>query len=85
MNKLYTFPNCGKCTQTKEFLGKRGVEYEEVNAGIGTGRMDFMAFYKEHKEDIKRENGQVILPILVLESRVVQGFENISSHYQNEN
>ena len=79
-NKLYTFPNCTKCAEVKEILENKGIPYQEINAGIGSGRKDFQEFYNENKDSIERESGQIVLPILHLNSEeVIQGLEKITN------
>lgn len=80
--ELFTFPSCDKCYKAKEILDAKGVDYEEVNSGLGKGRKRFQQFYREYRESIKRdETGQTLLPILLKDSEMYQGLEEISSHF----
>ena len=80
-NKLYTFPGCIECTKVKEILNKKEkFFYQEINAGLGSGRKDFQEFCKNNKNSIEREEGQIILPILYLNSgEIQQGLEKIAN------
>ena len=78
MNKLYTFPNCSKCSEVKKLLEEKGIKYNEVNTGIGSGRNEFNEFYKKNKDRIERDNGGIILPIFVSDSEILQGLEKIA-------
>jgi glutaredoxin len=75
---LFTFPNCEKCREIKNYLKEKQVKYEEVNAGLGEGRAKFRDFYSKNKDKIQRENdGAITLPILSSDERVFQGLERI--------
>ena len=78
--KLYTFPNCAKCVAVKEILEEKKIPYQEINAGVGSGRRDFQEFYNNNRGSIEREAGQIILPILHINSeKIVQGLEKITN------
>lgn len=84
--KIYTFPNCDKCQNVKKILEEKNIEYQEVNAGLGNGRVDFLEFYKQKKDFIERDNnGQIVLPIVVSSSGIYQGLEKITELAQNGN
>ena len=55
MNILYTFPNCEKCSCVKEILQSKKINYQEVNAGLGSGRKEFQKLYEKYKKNIVRE------------------------------
>jgi len=78
MNILYTFPNCEKCSCVKKILQSKGINYQEVNAGLGSGRKEFQKLYEKYKKNIVREQGQVVLPIFLFNSKIIQGLEKIS-------
>ena len=72
---LYTLPNCSECSNVKELLDKKGIEYQEINTGIGK---DFSEFYKRNRDSMERENnGSLVLPILVCDSNFLQGLDKI--------
>lgn len=77
---LYIIPNCQECTKIKSFLDSKRINYEEVNAGIGEGKERFRDLFRNHREQIERDDqGQIILPILVGDSNILQGLEKITS------
>lgn len=80
-NKLYTFPGCAECVKVKEILDKKeNFSYQKINAGLGSGRKNFQEFYNKNKDSIERGNGQIILPILSLDSgEIYQGLEKITN------
>jgi len=82
---IYTFPNCDKCHEVKKILEKKDISYEEINAGLGIGKKKFLEFYKDYKDNIERdEKGGIILPVLVCDSKILQGLEKIVG-FLNEN
>lgn len=75
---LYSFPNCGKCDEVKKYLKEKGIKYEEINAGLGEGRIKFRNFYSENKDQIKRDGqGAIPLPIFEYNGKILQGLEGI--------
>lgn len=81
-SELFTFPSCDKCYKAKEILDAKGIDYEEVNSGLGKGKKRFQQFYREYRESIKRDDtGQTLLPILLRGSEMYQGLEEISSSF----
>lgn len=77
---LYSFPNCEGCAEVKSFLNGIGIDYEEVNVGIGEGKKRFRELFEGYREQIERDGqGQIILPILVRDSEVLQGLTKITS------
>jgi glutaredoxin len=76
--QLFTLPNCYKCKEVKDYLKKKGISYEEINAGVSKGKSQFNKFYVENKEKIKREeSGTISFPILVHDENIFQGLEKI--------
>jgi glutaredoxin len=78
---LFTYPNCPHCRDVKSYLNGREVKYEEVNAGLGEGKVKFRDFYSKNKDKIHRENdGTITLPILSSGEGVFQGLEDIAKN-----
>lgn len=76
--KLFTVPTCCKCKEVKEYLKKKGIDYEEINAG----QPQFKQFYAKNKEKIKREeNGGIALPIFLCKGEILQGIEKIINKF----
>lgn len=75
---LYSYPNCPKCAEVKNYLKEKGIKYEEINAGLGEGKVKFRDFYSKNKDKIQRENdGSIFLPIFLKEGEIIQGLEKI--------
>lgn len=75
---LYSLPNCSACNQVKTYLKEKGIKYNEINAGLGEGKINFRNFYFENKDKIKREeNGAIPFPILSTDGEIIQGLEKI--------
>jgi len=78
---LYSFPNCPKCTEVKGYFKEKGIKYEEINAGLGEGRVKFRDFYSKNKDKIQREKeGGVLLPVFVNNGEIIQGLEKIIAY-----
>jgi len=81
--EIYTLPNCEKCSEVKEILNKKNVNYEEIDLGMSEGRKKFKEFYKDIRGMIVRdENNMAILPIVIKRDNskietLVQGSEDI--------
>lgn len=76
--KLFTLPSCEKCTEVKKYLKGERINYEEINAAIGEGKIEFREFYNKNRKDIQRESdGAISLPILVYDEKIFQGLEEI--------
>ena len=75
---LYSLSNCSMCDKAKSHLKEKGINYKEVNAGLGEGKINFRKFYFENKEKIEREeNGAIPFPILLADGKIIQGLERI--------
>ena len=80
--KIYTTPNCPFSEKLREFLRKKGIEYEEVNV-----LEDEKAFM-----EMVEVSGQTSVPVLVVEkngeTKVVGGFDENKLKevfFENEN
>lgn len=75
---LFTYPNCEKCNEVKNYLKEKQIKYEEVNAGLGEGKTKFRDFYSQNKDKIYRENdGSIKLPIFKYNGTILQGLDGI--------
>jgi len=63
--ELYTLPNCEICEKVKVYLERAKVVYSEFGLGISAGRNSFSATLRDVREDIERENQEVVLPVLI--------------------
>lgn len=81
MFQIYTLPTCEHCHEAIELMKQKQIEFELINTGVLDGLDKFRKFYSEHKTEIKRDEGMVILPVLVyLENgtcRIHQGTEGL--------
>ncbi len=76
--KLFTLIGCEKCKEVKEYLKEKNINYEEIDAGKGAGKIDFREFYVKNKDKIEREkDGAVSFPILIHNEKIFQGLEGI--------
>lgn len=76
--KLFTYPNCPKCSEVKKYLKEKNMSYEEINAGLGDGKKIFQEFYVKNRGKIKRdEHGTISLPVLIDNEKIFQGLEDI--------
>lgn len=65
--KLFTFPNCSKCMEVKEFLSTQELTGSVVNLKETEGNKIFREYYRVLKDKIKRDDdGAVKLPVLLL-------------------
>jgi glutaredoxin 3 len=65
--KLYTTEPCSYCRQAKALLGKRGVEYDEINlAKDASGRTELV-----------RRTGMLTFPQVVIDDQLVGGFTEL--------
>ncbi len=76
--KLFTYPNCSKCSEVKKYLKEKNMSYKEINAGLGEGKKMFQEFYAKNREKIKRDgHGAISLPVLIHDEKIFQGLEDI--------
>lgn len=64
--RIYTTPTCHYCQQAKEFLKKKGVEFESFD----------VAADKEAFQEMKRISGGArSVPVIAIADKVIVGFE----------
>ncbi|MBA7617181.1 hypothetical protein ES703_24492 [subsurface metagenome] len=63
--ELYTLPNCEMCEKVKAHLKRAKIVYSEFGLVTGAGRSSFSVTLRNVRENIKRENQGVILPVLI--------------------
>lgn len=63
--KIYTIPTCPYCHQTKDFLAKQKIEYEEIDVS------------KDQKaaEEMIKLSGQSGVPVIKIDDKVIIGFD----------
>lgn len=63
--KIYTTPTCPWCTRAKDYLRQRNVEFSEIN----------VAADKMGAADMLRKSGQMGVPVLDINGRIIVGFD----------
>ena len=61
---IYTTPTCSYCTMAKNWFRENGIKYTEYNVAQDTRRADEMV----------RKSGQMGVPVLDVNGRVIVGF-----------
>ena len=71
MNKvtLYTTEPCGFCRQAKALLGKRGLDYDEIN----------LAKDADGRAELAKRTGMMTFPQVVIGDQVIGGFNELLS------
>lgn len=63
---LFTYPNCSKCEELKEYLGKTALEGQEYSLILKESKLKIREFLRVIKRDNK---GAIIIPTLVLQEK----------------
>jgi len=61
---LFTYPNCSKCVELKNYLGETPLEWDEYNLVQKESKLKIREFLGVLKRDDK---GAIIIPTLVLQ------------------
>ncbi len=61
---IYTTPSCSYCRVAKDYLRKKGVSFTEYNVAADPRRADEMV----------RKTGQMGVPVLDVNGRIILGF-----------
>lgn len=61
--KLFTFPNCGHCTEIKKYLNDKHVPYEEINIGLTSGKKN-PVWHMVYARELEKDEKGLVLPIL---------------------
>ena len=61
---LFTYPNCSKCVELKNYLGETALEWDEYNLVQKESKLKIREFLGVLKRDDK---GAIIIPTLVLQ------------------
>lgn len=76
--QLFTFPNCSVCSDVKEYLKSRNVEYKEFNIGLSEVRKGaWAAIYKKLTSPLKKGNDDSPLMPIFVETRESGEIERI--------
>lgn len=64
--KIYTIPTCTYCNQAKEFLTKKGIEFEAIDVSADT---------EAFQEMKKLSGGSRSVPVIAVRDQVMVGFD----------
>ena len=78
--RLFTYPNCQKCSDLKSFFSERGLARQEFDVTGKEGRQKI----REHIHAVKRDDqGAIILPtLLCLEGDRVEAVLNSREEFE---
>ena len=62
---LFTTPTCGYCTTAKQYFRKNGVRFREVDVSKDPAAA----------RDMQRRSGQMGVPVIDINGRIVVGFD----------
>ncbi|OGD67448.1 NrdH-redoxin [Candidatus Campbellbacteria bacterium RIFOXYC2_FULL_35_25] len=63
---IYSTPTCTYCLMAKDFFREKGVEFEEI---------DVSGSEEKREELLKLTDGQMGVPVIVIDGTVVFGFD----------
>ncbi|MCM8771411.1 MAG: glutathione S-transferase N-terminal domain-containing protein [Candidatus Omnitrophica bacterium] len=63
--KVYSTPTCPWCMRAKQYLEAKGISYENVDVSSD----------EKAQEEMIRVSGQMGVPVIVVDDRVVVGFD----------
>ncbi len=66
--KLYSTPTCPFCSMTREFLEQHKVAFEDVN----------VAEARDGAREMIEKSGQLGIPVIDIDGRVIVGFDRSS-------
>lgn len=61
---IFTAPGCVRCAIVKKYLWSSGYDFEEHDIKTPAGNDAFKAFYREHREEIRRDAGGIFFPVV---------------------
>lgn len=61
---IYTTPSCSYCRLAKSYLSEKGISYSEYNVAQDTRRA----------EEMVKKSGQMGVPVLDVNGRIIVGF-----------
>lgn len=62
--KIYTTPTCAYCKAAKEYFKEKGVQYEEID----------LAKNPDKVQELIQISGQMSVPIITVDGKVIVGF-----------
>ncbi len=64
--KIFSFPNCDKCTTVKEFLSVTALDGSDTNLGADDGVAELRQYYRTIKDMVRRnEDGSLLVPTVL--------------------
>jgi len=61
---IYTTPSCSYCSLVKSYLSEKGISYSEYNVAQDTRKA----------EEMVRKSGQMGVPVLDINGKIIVGF-----------
>ena len=62
---VYSTPSCPWCVRAKDYLKRKGVEFEDVNVGANQARA----------QEMINKSGQMGVPVLDIGGKIIVGFD----------
>lgn len=63
--KIYSTPTCPYCKMVKEYISSKGVSYQDID----------VASNREAGEEMVKVSGQMGVPVIVIGSQIITGFD----------
>lgn len=64
--KIYSTPTCTYCLMAKDFMDSKGIEYNEIDVSANQDKV---------QELLKLTDGQMGVPVIVVDGEVIFGFD----------
>ncbi len=62
---VYSSPSCPSCRRAKQFLKDNGVTFEDIDVSDD----------KEKAQEMVRKSGQMAVPVLEIDGKIIIGFD----------
>lgn len=66
--KLYTLPNCDKCSDVKKIFGEKNIQYAERNLATRDAKLEMGKIIQTYSGLKRDEQKRLLLPLLLKES-----------------
>ena len=63
--KVYSTPICPQCISLKQFLDEKGIKYEDIDVSKD----------KKAAEEMIKKSGQMGVPVIEIDGKIVDGFD----------
>jgi len=64
--EVYTTPTCPWCTKTKSFLKEKNIRFQEFDISSD----------EEARSEMARKSGQMGVPVIEIDGRIIVGFDH---------